>query len=416
MTARDGRDALRDAIDGATLPEPRAVTVRMSDVTPQPVTWLWRGRFAVGKLTVITGDPGLGKSLITNDMAARISTGGHWPDGAPCLSGNALILSAEDDPADTIRPRLDSAGADVSRVHIMVAVRRNDGRQDIVTLTDLEAIAEAVERIGNVRLVVIDPLSAYVPADIDSHRDTAVRALLRPLSELAARLAVAVVAVAHRPKAAGANPVHGVMGSLAFAAAARAVWMVVRDPEDDGRRLMAAAKNNIGPDNGGLAYCVEAPDDVARICWEPGKVDVDLAAILAAGGRQKSHTKIDDAADWLADILYDGPRAAKELGLTAEAAGFSRATVRRAKTELGIISERQEFGGAGGWYWRLPSDPKSTAGGNSPKGAQPLDAHVSAFGAARGNAGVPGEPGSKGAQLSTVSTFGKAETACEGDL
>ena len=169
----------------------RPVLTCLADVSPEDVTWIWRGRVAAGKLNLIAGDPGLGKSFVTLDLIARYTTGRPLPDGSPGIpSGTAILLSAEDGLADTIRPRLDALGADVQRVHYVATVI--DGRQErSIQLADVEALEEAI-LTKDAGLVVIDPLSAYV-GDTDSHRDAAVRGLLAPLAQLADRYRVTIL-------------------------------------------------------------------------------------------------------------------------------------------------------------------------------------------------------------------------------
>jgi RecA-family ATPase len=158
------------------------VLVRLADVRPEPVTWLWPGRVAAGKLALLVGDPGLGKSWISLDVDARLSAGLPWPDGGSPSAGSVLLLSAEDGVADTIRPRLDTLGADVTQVHHL-AVLRTGERDRAVQLTDVAALELAIHRI-HARLLIIDPISAYL-GSTDSHRDAEVRGLIAPLPALA---------------------------------------------------------------------------------------------------------------------------------------------------------------------------------------------------------------------------------------
>ena len=212
---RDPREALRERIanrkraktagvaqdEMMTDPAPTPVLVCMADVKPESVQWLWKKRFALGKLSLIAGDPDLGKSLLTLDMAARVSTGTGWPD-APELRttpGGVVLLSAEDDPADTIRPRLDAAYADARRITLLQAIRDTDSNGNVKARAfnlaiDIEALESAIAHVENCRLVIVDPISAYL-GKTKSHENAEVRAVLAPLGELAARHGVAVVAV-----------------------------------------------------------------------------------------------------------------------------------------------------------------------------------------------------------------------------
>jgi putative DNA primase/helicase len=168
------------------------VTRRVSDVEAKPVCWLWPTRIPRGKLTIIAGDPGLGKSQITASVAAVVTRGGRWPvDRHNCDVGDVLFLSAEDDTADTLRPRLEAAGADLNRVHVIesvIAGYTGEGaqRNRLFSLqSDLEALGRTLEKLSNVVAVVIDPFSAYL-GDADSHKNAEVRSLLAPLGDLSA--------------------------------------------------------------------------------------------------------------------------------------------------------------------------------------------------------------------------------------
>jgi len=203
------------------------ITRRVSDIESKPVSWLWHGRIARGKVSIIAGNPGLGKSQVTASIAAIVTTGGRWPvDRSECTPGDVIFLSAEDDPADTMRPRLEAAGADLHRVHVMDAVisgYTGEGKQQNRAFnlqTDIEALSAKLAELEGVAAVVIDPITAYL-GDVDSHRNAEVRALLAPLSDLAAKHRVAIIGVSHLNKAAGTEVLMRVTGSLAFVAAAR---------------------------------------------------------------------------------------------------------------------------------------------------------------------------------------------------
>jgi putative DNA primase/helicase len=351
----------------ATTPKPAAidgapVIVRLADVKPEPVAWLWPGRIALGKLTLVAGDPGLGKSFLTLDMASRVSTGKGWPDrrGESFTPGGVVLLSAEDGVADTIRPRLDAAGADVDRIVALEAIRSvgDNGRESARTFDlsrDLPALEAAIQSVEDCRLVVIDPVTAYL-GGVDSHKNAEMRGLLAPLGAIAERHRVAMVAVTHLNKSGGGPAIYRAMGSLAFAAAARAAWAVSKDKDDPSRRLLLPIKNNIAPDTGGVAYRIEprGVDGCPVVAWEPNTVNVSADDALAGdrdegGGR----TELDDAAGWLANLLAHGPRPARDVERDARDAGYSIATMRRAKAAIGVVSRKPAFGGS--WEWTLPA-------------------------------------------------------------
>jgi archaellum biogenesis ATPase FlaH len=330
-----------------------------SSIKPEPLRWLWPGRIPLGKPTVIAGDPGLGKSLLTLDIAARVSTGAAFPDGAACDQGSVVLLSAEDDAGDTIRPRLDAAEADVSRIHLLEAVRNvmADGKAVETTFSlerDIPALEDAIQQTG-ARVVVIDPISAYLGAT-DSHNNSAVRGLLTPLAALAGRYKVAVVAISHLRKSGGAA-IHRIVESLAFSAAARAAWGVAQDPDDKARRLFAPIKQNLAADIGGLAFRIEAPNGIARISWEPGAVAVDVDMVLGGFESREDHSELKEAMEWLKDFLADGPRGAADVKRQAGDVGLKWMTVRRSADSIGIA--KRKMGGRGaGWEWALPGESK----------------------------------------------------------
>jgi hypothetical protein len=224
----------------------RAVTVLVSDVEPETVEWLWEGRIPFGKITVLDGDPGLGKSLLTLDTAARLSSGGELPDGGRCEPAGVVILSCEDGLGDTIRPRLEAAGADLSRIAALVAVKGASGTQLLPTLEEnVLQIAEAIDCVA-ARLVIIDPLMAYLGRDVNSYRDQDVRAVLAPVAEMADRTGVAVVVVRHLRKSREGGAILAGGGSIGIIGAARSGLMVARHPEDDKQARACAREEQPG--------------------------------------------------------------------------------------------------------------------------------------------------------------------------
>lgn len=342
-----------------------AVVRCLQDVFAVPVSWLWAQRIARGKVTLIAGDPGLGKSQLTASIAACVSVGGRWPvDQSNAPRGNILILNAEDDPADTIRPRVDAAQADVSRIFILDAVyapNANSGvAQRSFDLTrDIETLRKEASRIGDVMLIIIDPISAYL-GGTNSHCNADVRTILAPLTALAADIGAAVLLVSHLNKSAGSDAMMRVSGSLAFVAAARAAYLVVRDAQDPARRLFLPAKNNLGPDQGaGLAFRI-VPVTLAneistsRIDWESEPVAITAnEALAAAFDDPEKRSARAEAELFLRELLSDGPMPAKDVQRAAQEAGHSKATIRRAKEALAIIVDKEGYQGP--WCWSLPS-------------------------------------------------------------
>lgn len=333
------------------------VVRRVADIQAQPIRWLWRGRIARGKVSMVAGNPGLGKSQLTASLAAIVTTGTKWPvDRTPCERGSVIILSAEDDPGDTIRPRLEAAGADLERCYILDAVKDGDGKRSFNLKTDLERLGRQFSEIGDVALAVIDPITAYL-GGTDSHKNADVRALLAPLSEIASRHSVAIVCISHLNKASGGEALSRVMGSLAFVAAARAAYVVTKDQADGQRRLFLPAKNNIGNDQTGLAFTVRSRVlssgiETSRIEWEPDPVTITADEALAVPSDPGERDALTEAKEFLSETLAAGPVSARKIYADADAAGHSKATVRRAKDALGI--KPAKTGLEGGWAWELP--------------------------------------------------------------
>jgi hypothetical protein len=203
------------------------------------------------------------------------------------------------------------------------------------------------------RLVVIDPVTAYL-GGVDSHKNAEIRGLLAPLGAIAERHRVAMVAVTHLNKSGGGPAIYRAMGSLAFAAAARAAWAVSKDKDDSRRRLLLPIKNNIAPDTGGLAYRIEplGIDGCPAVSWEPDPVNVSADDALAGNRDERGgRTERDDAAAWLRDYLGEGPKLARDVLTESKAAGFSKRTIDRAKPVAGVRTRKEAFGG--GWVWEL---------------------------------------------------------------
>ena len=359
---RDDIERLADQAESALVDtdEPQIVLLPMASVKPESVKWLWPGCIPMGKLTVIAGDPGLGKSFLTLDIAARTSRGTDWADCVnPNSAGGVVLMSAEDDPADTIRPRLDSAGADVEQVVLLegMRIREEDGERTApVTLDHVAMLQKAIECTPNCKLVIVDPISAFM-GKVDTHVNAQVRAVLAPLAGLAASHGIAVVAVTHLRKGEGAA-IYRAMGSLAFVAAARTVWVVTKDRDDatGGRRLFLPVKNNLASDTDGFAFALgPAGNDAPRVYWESSRVTMDADEVMSFRASKPGRPPDDRerAKAFLLASLADGPRPAKDVTEEAcEGEGISKRTLDRARQDLGVRAYRPT--NPGPWWWRLP--------------------------------------------------------------
>jgi hypothetical protein len=351
--AKFGRRADNEEASG-TSKKGGLVFTSLDSVQPEPVQWVWERRVARRKLTLVAGDPGIGKSQVGNDIIARTTTGRAWPDGGKAPLGRCLVLSAEDGVADTIRPRLEAAGADLSMVEVLTAVVSDDGKRRSFSLQqDLEALERKVRATDDVVLVKIDPITSYMGSGVDSHRTTDVRAVLEPVATFAERNNVAVLAVTHPPKAAQQKAIHAFTGSLAFAAAARIALLAVEEPETD-RRLLLSVKNNIGPEAAGIAYRLEqrtVTNNVvgSHVVWDTEPVTMSANEAMRSAGSGES--KVAEAEELLREELADGPVPADEIIAKAARVEISEKTLRRAKKRLGINATKGDF--FGGWKWEL---------------------------------------------------------------
>lgn len=346
----------------------RTTGVTMSDVESEEVTWLWDRRIPYGKLTLLEGDPDFGKSLITVDLAARVSRGKVLTDGSledveylehlDSLDnvGGVVILNAEDAPGDTIKPRLLAAGADLTRIRAVHAIKPDDTLFSIPE--DLSILEREIEQV-DAKLVIVDPLSAFMKGD--PNKDSDVRKALTPFSKLAERTGIAVVVVRHFNKNVDTKALYRGGGSIGIIGAARSAWAVAPHPHDDDVSVLVSQKGNLSKKADTIAYTiVEAGNGAPRIQWG-GVVHFRADEIL---NPQKA-TKVDEAQDWLRKTLQDGPVPANEMEAKRKAAGISLATLNRAKKGVASSERNGE-----GWDWWLIEDYQGAQGYQESQGAQ----------------------------------------------
>jgi hypothetical protein len=360
MTAADAVDDARRAIEDAaselagSRDDARAIVSRLSTVERQSLDWLWPGRFALGKFALLVGDPGDGKSLTAIDMAARVTRGDRWPcsaDHAP--QGRVLLIACEDDPGDTIRPRLEAAGADLTMIDLLQRVEFVDPStaERRERLPNLEVDVGRLDELlagGNFRLVIVDTVAGHL-GRVDGNSNVDVRSRLLPLADLAARHRVAIVGVEHLNKNASTSARYRVNGSIAFVGVARSVLAIGRDPNDSDLRLLAGVKTNLGPPPPTLGFRVRVVDDSPHVEWLAEPVDTTADQMMAP---PKPATPRDAAADWLESFLAAGPQPSTLVIEAAGRAGHSERTVRRAQRDLGIEPRKAT---TGHWEWELPT-------------------------------------------------------------
>jgi putative DNA primase/helicase len=375
-----------------------AGAVRFSELTPQKVRWLWPDRIPLGRITLLVSDPGLGKSLLALDIAARVSRGAPWPDEASVECGmknsesnsplptpnsplrtpsSVLLLTAEDDFADTVRPRLEALGADCDRILGIATVPGNDPEnitRAFALTRDIARLRDLLAAMPDCRLIVIDPISAYL-GRTNEHSNSDIQSLLLSLTTIARERNIAILAVSHLRKKDG-SAIYRPMGSLAFIAASRAGWAICKDPFDPSKRLFLPVKNNLVPHITGLAYTIETgPDHCGpTIRWSPEPVthSVDFAIATArAAGRPDEERQY--AIKWLKERLSKSPHKASDIREEAEVRGIAYTTLRRAFREIGGIADRRGMVPILEWYWSLPGATVQNPGGELWTARNPAD-------------------------------------------
>lgn len=359
---------------------PRPVLIAVGDVERERVAWTWPGWLPRGKLVLCDADPGIGKSTISLDLAARITVGGEMPDGSRVAKGAVIVLSAEDGLADTIRPRLEAAGADLSAVFVLDSIEE-DGRR---RLPSLPRDADLIGREAKVRgaaLIIIDPLDPYLEAGLKSTVNQDVRRALHPLAKAVQRSGATVLAIRHFTKSGGDNPVYRGTGSIGTIAAARVGWIAVPDPDDPDRSILAVSKNNLAKKPKAVAFRL-VPDlefDCARVVWT-GETDHDARSLLGAHDEDSDRrAERNDAVEVIQEYLADGAKPATEILVVAEQHGISKRTLNRAKKPAGAASRKRDFDGK--WEWYLVGDEECqepSKGANTPQLAS-LDATSDVF-------------------------------------
>ena len=383
------RAEIQRHIDNAETLEPKAaepegpyLAVRsFRDIRMERLSWLWPDRIPMGCLTILAGIPGQGKSLLSLDIASRVSSGTPWPDTptTPNKAGGVLIMSLEDPVAKVVKPRLLAAGGNIDRLDFIDGtVRQPGGEPDQFSIArDTRILRKYVQQRPDTKLIVIDPLSLFLADGVDTHKEGEVRATLGPLAKLAEDLDIAIVVVAHLNKnAMGQDPMHRISGSAGIVAAVRAAWLIGADREDKKRRLCLSVKANLSEQRDGLAFRIvpvevadeddedEASDEddggeasepnmQPTLEWEPEPVEMMASDLLTAQQPERRAGKQQEAEDWLRDRLSDGEVLSSTLESEAEAREINLRMLKRAKQKIGTVA-RKARGGA--WYCSLPEN------------------------------------------------------------
>ncbi len=367
----DSQDGTKQGIDdyfvaGGTIPELNVyaheglrndlseVGRSLADVKPEKVEWLWPRRIPKGKITVLDGDPDNGKSVLTTDLAARVTAGLPLPDGTPVDAAGVVLVSAEDGASDTVRPRFDAAGGDPSKARLL-------GDDEPLSIPqDVPLLERAIRQVG-ASLVVIDPIMAFLSGEVNSNRDQDVRRALTPLKRMAERTGTAVVLVRHLNKTPGGNPLYRGGGSIGIIGAARSGLVVGRHPDDEDLRVLAGQKNNLSLPPESLAYSIQtAENGAARISYR-GVSEATAAQLLRVPADDGDRPALSKATEFLRSELRAGPMSFRSVMSSARDADISERTLKRAKQTLGVVSRKESNGP---WTWNLPGHRPhaSTAG------------------------------------------------------
>jgi len=328
----------------------------LSTIEPKDVAWLWESRIPLGEITLLVGDPGVGKSYFSYFLSAQISKGGSWPDAPdkPIESGKVLILSTDEDPNYAIRPRSDAAGADADKITVLEGSHGEKGEIKILNLTrDIYRMEEIFKKNKEYRLWIIDTLTDYL-GRLDSNKYSDVRWALIPVLALARKYNVAIVGILHCNKNTSLQVLYRIMGSMGFAAVARSIWIIAkdRDDEENKRRYFAPLKNNLAPPQKPLAFRLENLGKVAKVVFEDKPVEdsFDIEEVLVP---QERAGETKRAKKFLLDILKDGAMATKEIKSAARNEDISWGTLKRAKDKMSGVKAIKDKGVGGKWFWDL---------------------------------------------------------------
>jgi archaellum biogenesis ATPase FlaH len=345
-------------------------TVTADKVKSKRINFLWGRRIPLGKLSVFCGNPDKGKSLVSTYVVSRVTRGLplYGDSAAQIGASDVLIMAAEDDVADTIRPRLEAADADLSRVHILTSIVATAGsliaRREAQLDTDVKIIRKKLLENPEIRLVVVDPISSYL-GNANMNREQEVRRVLTPLKELAAECGVTILMIMHLNKSADQEAIHRIGGAVAFTGVSRAVWLFTNATDEEGEEdpekfLMLRVKNNLARPTGGLTYHIpvkflniEGYSTATPYADFTGETDQKATTLLPGGklpnGRPPE--KKQDARAWLLEFLgKNGMETTSDIKSFGRRKGYSLRTLETLKAELNIESRKID----NRWCWLAP--------------------------------------------------------------
>lgn len=311
--------------------------INMADVEAVAVKWLWKPYIPLGKITIIQGDPGEGKTTLALSIAAALTQGEMLPNEAESQAPmNVIYQTAEDGLADTIKPRLEAVNADCTRVLVI------DESKEELSMTD-ERIEKAIQQTG-AKLIILDPIQAYIGANVDMHRANEIRPVMSKLGRIAEEYGCAVVLIGHMNKATGQKSSYRGLGSIDITAVARSVLIVGKMRDSPSKRIMTQAKSSLAPVGKSLLFEINGN---SALEWK-GEVDITAEQFLENGGAELS--KLEIATEFLLETLKNGKVSQKEIAAAASDYDFSARTLNEAKKNLKVLSIKAD----NKWYWKLP--------------------------------------------------------------
>ena len=326
---------------------PKKHLICMADIKPKEIQWLWHPYIPQGKITLLRGDPGGGKTTFCLSIAAIVSNGWAFPAESgfsATEAGNVLFVTAEDDLEDTVAPRLIKAGADVAKVFSYMESSHEQ-------LTFTSSTFEGLLKESQPKLVVIDPIQAFLGGNVDGHKANEIRPIMSHLRALAEKYNCAILIIEHLNKNAGGKSLYRGLGSIDVTAAARSILMLGADPDNENERGIAHIKSNCGEIGGVVGFSIGREG----LTWNP-HTHVTAAMIqgYAKPANNSGDSALDDAKEFLQEVLGQGRQSVRDITITAKQSCISDITLRRAREELGILFEREGFGKSSVTYWKLP--------------------------------------------------------------
>ena len=307
----------------------------MDTIEREEIKWLWKPYIPYGKITIVQGDPGEGKTSLILKLASELSLGRCFGEDELREPINIIYQTAEDGLADTVKPRLEDSGADCKRIMVI------DDSEDSLSMNDVRI--EAAIRTTGAKLLILDPLQAYLGDKVDMNRANETRDITKRLGTIAEKTGCAVVLIGHMNKGSGAKAAYRGIGSIDFFAIARSVLLVARIPENPNIRALAQIKNNLEKEGSTVAF--EIKDNIFN--WI-GEYDISIEELLSGFSQGNKSLK---AESFLKDLLTEEDSyPASEIFAKGKILGISKRTLENSKQELGIKSIRVGTG----WHWKLP--------------------------------------------------------------